>query len=101
MATLKAAEILGIDDRTGSLTPGKEADLLMISTSPFGLAVGDPASHVVLQASAADIHTVLVRGEKRVSEGRLVDVDEERLEASLYETRERLLGTGAADQTKE
>ena len=35
--TLDAAEIGGIADRVGSLTPGKDADLVLYSDSPFAL----------------------------------------------------------------
>jgi imidazolonepropionase-like amidohydrolase len=39
--TLGAARILGIDDKTGSLEPGKSADLVVFDGDPF-----EYASHV-------------------------------------------------------
>jgi cytosine/adenosine deaminase-related metal-dependent hydrolase len=92
-ATVNGAAALGLADVTGSLTPGKKADLLLIDTRPFGMSMGDPAAHVVLQATSRDISTVMIDGQVRVLGGRLVDVDVEELGARLYETRERLLGT--------
>jgi imidazolonepropionase-like amidohydrolase len=35
LITIKAAKILGIDDRVGSIEPGKDADLVVLSGKPF------------------------------------------------------------------
>ena len=35
---LTAAEILGIDNRVGSLAPGKDADVVVLSAHPFDVA---------------------------------------------------------------
>ena len=34
-ATLKNAQILGIDEITGSITPGKSADLIVLKENPY------------------------------------------------------------------
>lgn len=73
--TAGAACALGLEGRTGSLTPGKDADVLVLSGGPLGLSAGDPCAHVVLQASAADVDAVLVAGRPLVRDGRLVGVD--------------------------
>lgn len=41
LITLNAAKILGIDDRVGSIEPGKDADIVILSGEPFG-----PDTHV-------------------------------------------------------
>lgn len=92
LATIDAARTLGIDDRTGSLTPGKEADVLVLSTEPFGRSVGDPAAHVVLQSSRGDVEHVYVAGRERVRDGRPVDVDLASMRRGLDEARAHVLG---------
>ncbi|QWF83964.1 amidohydrolase family protein [Amycolatopsis sp. CA-230715] len=70
-ATLDGATALGLGDRTGSLTPGKEADLVLLRADRPGTApVHDPYSTVVLQMDRADIDTVLIGGRPVVRHGR-------------------------------
>lgn len=86
-ATLGGAKAAGLGDRTGSLTPGKEADIVLIDRDRIGMRPqGDPAAAVVLFASLAHVDTVLVAGEIVKRDGRLLGVDEpalfDRLEMS-------------------
>ncbi|RDV12008.1 amidohydrolase [Pontibacter diazotrophicus] len=61
--TIEGARSLGIANRTGSLTPGKRADLIMLSTNALNLGyVTDPSSIVVEAAQPANVHTVLIDG---------------------------------------
>lgn len=90
-ATIHGARALGLGAEIGSVTPGKRADLVLIETEPFGMSMGDPAAHVVLQTTAADIDTVMIGGAIRKADRRLVDVDAAQLSAQLYASRERLL----------
>ena len=72
-ATIAAARVLGLDDRIGSLTPGKRADIVLIRKGPFGDSIADDAcAHVLLQTSPRDIDTVLVDGEIRMQGGVLL-----------------------------
>ncbi|MGC4954142.1 amidohydrolase family protein [Actinomadura citrea] len=62
-ATIEGAEVAGLADVTGSLTPGKQADLLVLRTDTFGLAAAhDPIAAVVLAADTRNVDTVLVGG---------------------------------------
>ncbi|WP_242903484.1 amidohydrolase family protein [Actinomadura terrae] len=71
MATLAGARALGLGDRTGSLTPGKRADLLALRASrPDVAPVLDPYSTVVLQMDRAHVDTVLVDGRPLLQNGR-------------------------------
>ncbi|MFC0105491.1 amidohydrolase family protein [Kibdelosporangium aridum] len=92
-ATVDAATAMGWGARTGSLTPGKQADIVLIETRPFGMSIGDPAAHVVLQTTAKDIDTVIVAGTTRKQDGRLIGVDTAELGSQLDESRLRLLGS--------
>ena len=64
MATLGGAEAMGLDSETGSLEPGKAADVIVVRADGLSQApVNDPVATYVLQCSAADVDTVLVAGE--------------------------------------
>ena len=93
MATIGAARVLGLDDRIGSLTVGKRADLVMVRKGPFGSSVtGDPCAHVLLQTSPRDIDTVIVDGRVRMRGGQLKDFDAARASAMLAASRRQILG---------
>jgi 5-methylthioadenosine/S-adenosylhomocysteine deaminase len=72
MATLDGARDLGLATVTGSLTPGKRADLVLLDARASTLLPsGDPAEALVRQARAADITTVLSDGRVLVDGRRL------------------------------
>lgn len=63
-ATIEGARAAGIDDRTGSLTPGKEADLIMIRLDHANmLPATDVAATVVAGGHAGNVDLVMVAGE--------------------------------------
>lgn len=90
-ATVNGAAALDLGKGEHGLTPGAPADLVLIGTEPFGLSMGDPAGHLVLQTTAADIHSVLVAGKERYRRGEHLGVDTAELSVRLSETRTRLL----------
>ena len=54
----------GIADRTGSLTPGKKADIVIIDGSAVNVApIIDPVGAVVCAADISNVKTVLIDGE--------------------------------------
>lgn len=76
--TLSGANILGLADVTGSLTPGKRADLIVVRTDRTNMVPAeqlDQAVHIVQQAEVENIDTVFIDGVMRKSGGRLVGVD--------------------------
>jgi 5-methylthioadenosine/S-adenosylhomocysteine deaminase len=63
-ATLGGAEVAGIAGRTGSLTPGKKADIVIIDGSAVNVApIIDPVGAVVCAADISNVKTVMVDGE--------------------------------------
>jgi 5-methylthioadenosine/S-adenosylhomocysteine deaminase len=63
MATIEGAEDLGFADRTGSLTPGKRADLILVRTGdPHMGDIGDSYDALVQLAQPSDVDTVVVDG---------------------------------------
>ena len=75
-ATVEGARVCGLEDRTGSLTPGKRADVVVIRCDHSNAyPVVDPVSTVVHQADTRNVDTVLVDGRILKRDGRLVDAD--------------------------
>jgi 5-methylthioadenosine/S-adenosylhomocysteine deaminase len=76
-ATRGGAAALGLDSVTGSLEPGKKADVVLIKNdaSPVMFPLLNPYGHVAFQAQRADVHTVMVNGRVVKHGHRLVDVD--------------------------
>jgi cytosine/adenosine deaminase-related metal-dependent hydrolase len=63
LATIDGAQDLGIADKTGSLTPGKRADLILIRTTDINMtAAGDPYDALVTLAQPANVDTVVADG---------------------------------------
>jgi len=71
-ATIDGAYVAGVEDRTGSLTPGKQADVVILDAHAINVApVTDPVAAVVLSADVSNVDTVLVAGEFRKRGGKL------------------------------
>ncbi len=73
--TIGGARAAGLEDRTGSLSPGKAADIVLIRTGDINLAAWndkDPIASVVLQAHPGNVDTVLVAGNIAKRNGRLL-----------------------------
>jgi cytosine/adenosine deaminase-related metal-dependent hydrolase len=70
LATLGGARALGLDDKLGSLTPGKRADLAVVSLagSPY-LPWEDPAAGVVFGGAPHRVLLTVVEGEIRYENG--------------------------------
>jgi cytosine/adenosine deaminase-related metal-dependent hydrolase len=74
--TIEGARMLKQSHRIGSLAPGKQADLVLIRADDLNMQpVHDPLSAVVLQASLANIDSVMVAGRWKKRAGRLLDVE--------------------------
>ena len=78
LGTLSGANVLGIADQVGSLTPGKRADVITIRKDDLNMLPAedtDPAYQLVQHAQPANIDTVIIDGRLRKFAGRLVGVD--------------------------
>jgi hypothetical protein len=75
-ATLDGARALGLAEVTGSLTPGKKADLVMLRADDLNLGPLNVADgQIVLAAQPRNVDTVWIDGVVRKQHGELVDVD--------------------------
>ncbi len=76
MATREGARVLHLDDLVGTLTPGKAADITVVSLDSWSMIPGeDPAAQIVYGGTAADVRHVLVNGRQVVVDGRLTTAD--------------------------
>lgn len=91
MATSEGARVLGLSDRIGSLTEGREADLICIKVDgPHTSPMYDPYSHLVFAARAGDVRHVVVRGRIVVRNRSLQTLDLDRIEAQSRDFSETI-----------
>ncbi len=78
MATINGARALGLDDRIGSLEPGKSADLIAIDMEhPRTRPLYDAIAQVVYAAASDQVSDVWVAGRRLLENGRLTTLDSE------------------------
>ena len=92
LATIKGAEILGMEKEIGSLEVGKKADVILVNmVKPHLMPLIDPVTNLVWYGQGGDVETVIVDGEV-VMENRVVkSVDEGKILREGQEVGERLL----------
>ena len=75
-ATVEGARANGLDAKVGTLTPGKQADLIMLRTDRMNVTpLNDPATAVVTGMDTGNVDTVLIAGRVMKRHGRLLHVD--------------------------
>ncbi len=90
-ATVGGAHCAGLDEKIGSLKPGKEADVLMIRADDINLYPSNNAVGTVVQAAErSNVDTVVVGGRVRKYRGQIVGLDVMRLKAMVEESRAHL-----------
>jgi cytosine/adenosine deaminase-related metal-dependent hydrolase len=91
LATLDGAAALRIDDRTGSLEPGKDADLCAVRLDrPHTQPVHEPAAALMLSARGGDVVFTAVRGRVLFHDGRFTTLDPDALRARVADTAARM-----------
>jgi cytosine/adenosine deaminase-related metal-dependent hydrolase len=91
-ATIDGARACALDHKIGSITPGKQADVILIRTDQVNVApVVDPVATVVICADTSNVDTVFVAGKILKHGGQLVRVDLVRLLERLAGARDHLL----------
>jgi cytosine/adenosine deaminase-related metal-dependent hydrolase len=79
LATIQGARTLGLDRKTGTLTPGKQADVIMINLDDINvMPVNDAVSSAVTICNPSNVSWVMIDGKVRKRDGKLVGVDIER-----------------------
>ncbi len=91
--TMEGARMLKMDDRIGSLTPGKQADLILIRADDLNMwPVHDPVTSVVMQAGTGNVDTVMIAGEFRKRHGKLLYPGLAQRKGELLASGQRILG---------
>jgi len=89
MGTIDGARALGLEDKVGSLKPGKRADLIMIQTNVITMGVfTDPTRAVIEAAEPSNVDTVVVDGRILKRGGKLTALIPERIVADAVLTRD-------------
>ncbi|MFI6577578.1 amidohydrolase family protein [Nocardiopsis sp. NPDC050513] len=92
-ATRQGAHTIGLGEVTGSLAPGRQADLIVVDAGDVNtMPLNDAVGTLVLGADARNIETVMVGGTVRKERGRLVGVDVDGLRDAVTASRDRIVG---------
>ena len=91
-ATIEGARANGLLHKTGTLTPGKEADIILLKTDrPNILPVNDPIGAVVWGMDTSNVDSVFVAGNALKRNGKLLNVDLDHLRQKAYVSRDYVL----------
>jgi cytosine/adenosine deaminase-related metal-dependent hydrolase len=92
MATISGAAALWMDDVTGSLEPGKQADLVVFDTADFDWRpLHNPVANLVYGVTGHSVDTVLVGGDVLLDHKKLTRVDEAGLREQVEQINRRVL----------
>jgi 5-methylthioadenosine/S-adenosylhomocysteine deaminase len=93
-ATMNGAKALRLDGKVGSLTPQKEADIIILDATRINVA---PLNHVpgavVSLMDRTNVETVIVAGKVRKWKGQLLDVNLDKLRSQLEASRDYIFQT--------
>jgi cytosine/adenosine deaminase-related metal-dependent hydrolase len=92
MATVDGARDLGLADKTGSITPGKRADLMLVRMNDLNMVpCSDPVDVLVLSGLPQNVDTVIADGRILKRGGKLIAVDVEQIAAETRDSVTRML----------
>ena len=92
-ATLQGAKACGLDHKIGSLTPGKEADIVLVSTDSMNMIpMNNPVGAVVEFANTGNVDSIFVAGKARKRNGKLLDLDFASFRKKVDAARDGLFG---------
>lgn len=98
-ATINGAKGLHLDHKTGSLTPGKEADIIILDADALNVApLNNVPGAVVTLMERSNVETVLVAGQIRKWKGELVGHDIDALRSRLVASRDYLFEAAGVEQ---
>ncbi|MEU7859163.1 amidohydrolase family protein [Nonomuraea sp. NPDC049141] len=90
-ATVDGARACGLDSRTGSISIGKDADLILLDAEDLSVfPVGNPVGTIVASGHPGLVDSVFVAGRAVKRHGRLLGVDLAALRGRLLESRDRI-----------
>jgi cytosine/adenosine deaminase-related metal-dependent hydrolase len=91
-ATIEGARANGLDHKVGSLTPGKDADIIMLRTDkPNIFPINDPIGAVVWGMDTSNVDSVFIAGKPMKRNGMLLHVDFEAVKKMVLESRDYVI----------
>ena len=91
-ATIDGARANGLDAKVGTLTPGKQADVILLRTDRINVTpLNDPATAVVAGMDTGNVDTVLIAGRVMKRHGRLLHVDWPAVRRMAAESRDHVI----------
>ena len=88
-ATIEGAKGLRLDRKTGSLTPGKDADIILLDAEAINVApLNNAAGAVVTLMDRSNVDTVMVAGKIRKWQGQLLGHDMDKLRGEIEQSRD-------------
>ena len=91
-ATIEGARANGLEDKVGTLTPGKQADIVMLRTDRMNVTpLNDPVAAVVVGMDTSNVDTVIVGGHILKRNGRLLHVDWSTMRRLVEESRDYVI----------
>jgi cytosine/adenosine deaminase-related metal-dependent hydrolase len=91
-ATIEGAKANGLANRIGTLTPGKQADVIVLRASSINVTpLNDVIGDVVLGMDSGNVDSVFINGRPVKREGRLLDVDLAALQRRAQQAHDALL----------
>ena len=99
MATMGGAKGLKIDHRTGSLTPGKDADVILLDATALNVApLNHAAGAVVTLMERSNVSTVLCAGQIKKWRGGMVGYDIPKLRRELEASRDHVFAAAGIER---
>ena len=100
-ATMNGAKHLRLDHKIGSLTPGKEADIIILDAEAINVApLNQVPGAVVSLMDRSNVETVIVAGKVRKWKGKLLDVDLPHLRRQLDASRDDIFAAAGIPQDR-
>lgn len=101
LGTIAGARANRLDRKTGTLTPGKEADIILLRTDAINvMPVNNAYGAVVLGMDTSNVDTVFIGGRLKKRQGQLVDVDLARVRGMAGASRDYLVSKAGLSGTR-
>src|SRR5262249_3361097 len=98
-ATVNGAKHLRLDSKTGSLTPGKEADIILLDATALNVApLNSVPGAVVSLMDRTNVETVIVAGTIRKGKGKVGGVNLDHLRRQLEASRDHIFAAAGIRQ---
>jgi cytosine/adenosine deaminase-related metal-dependent hydrolase len=93
-ATVEGARANGLLDKTGTLTPGKDADIILLRADRVNvMPVNDPIGAVVWGMDTSNVDSVFIAGKPKKRDGKLIDVDLNSVHKMVTDSRDYVVKT--------